>query len=112
MRTDAQSVTNHESYKAGEQLFEAARGTARARMDQMGGSTVEMIGGGIITVVVVAIVLNQLFTLNIVNSTSTGPFSNVLQSTENIGGAALTLVVVGFLAAGAAVTLSMFRGRF
>lgn len=111
MRTDAQSVTNHESYKAGEQLFEAARGSARARMDQMGGSTVEMIGGGIITVVVVAIVLNQLFTLNIVNST-TGPFSNVLQSTEDIGGAALTLVVVGFLAAGAAVTLSMFRGRF
>jgi hypothetical protein len=111
MRTDAQSVTDRESYKAGEHLFEAARGSARARMDQMGGSTVEMIGGGIITVVVVAIVLNQLFTLSIVNQTS-GPFSGILQSTENIGGAALTLVVVGFLAAGAAVTLSMFRGRF
>lgn len=111
MRTSAQKVTDHESFQAGEQLFEAAHGAARGRMNQMGNSAVEMIGGGIITVAVIAIVLNQLFTLSIVNDT-TGPFSGLIDSVENIGGSALTLVVVGFLAAGAAVTLSMFRGRF
>jgi hypothetical protein len=80
-------------------------------MNQMSNSAVEMIGGGVITVAVVAIVLNQLFTLGIVNNT-TGPFSGLIDSTENIGSSALVLVVVGFLAAGAAVTLQMFRGRF
>jgi len=72
---------------------------------------VEKIAGGIMTITVVAIVLNELFTLSIVNSSS-GPFSDLLTQVQNVGTAALTLVVLGFLAAAATVVLQMFRGGF
>jgi hypothetical protein len=105
MRSTAQTVTESDDFQQGKAAFSGMM----ARMRQM--SAVDMIAGGIITLVVVAIVLNQLLTLEIVNNT-TGPFSGLIDSVENIGSASLTLIVVGFLAAAAGVVLSMFRGRF
>lgn len=76
-----------------------------------GSGMVERIAGGVMTIAVVAIVLNELFTLSIVSNQS-GPFSGLIDQVENVGTAALTLVVLGFLAAAATVVLRMFRGGF
>lgn len=97
------SVTEHVGFKAG-----FSKGTEV--FGQRGGM-VERIAGGVMSVAVVAIVLNELFTLDIVNS-STGPFSSLLTQVENIGTAALGLVVLGFLAAAAGLVLTQFRGGF
>lgn len=102
--TDTLTDNPYEAYFRNK--FEQRRGTQAGQM-----GVIDMIAGGIITLVVVAIVLNQLVTLSIVNNT-TGPFSGLIDSVENIGSSALTLIVVGFLAAAAGVVLSMFRGRF
>ena len=75
-----------------------------------GGGMVERIAGGVVSVAVVAVVLNQMFTLEILNQS--GPFSSLIDQTESIGTAALSLVILGFLAAAAGAVLSMFRGGF
>jgi hypothetical protein len=77
---------------------------------QSGGMT-ERIAGGVMAIAIVAIVLNELFTLDLVSNTS-GPFSGLINSVENVGTAALTLVVLGFLAAAGGAVLTMFRGGF
>lgn len=77
---------------------------------QNGGMT-ERVAGGIMTIAVVAIVLNELFSLQIVNNSS-GPFADLITQVQNVGTAALTLIVLGFLAAAAGAVLSMFRGGF
>jgi len=102
------SVTDSAAYQRGRDMGEATV----AQFDQMGGGGMtERIAGGIIAVTVVAIVLNQLFTLSIVNTT-TGPFSGLLQTVESVGTGALTLVVLGFLAAAGGAAIAMFRGGF
>jgi len=68
------------------------------------------IGAGLMTVALVVIVLNQLFTLDIIANTS-GPFSSTIDTIENIGGGALTIVVVGFLVLAGAVAMS-FMDQF
>lgn len=72
--------------------------------------TAKSIGKGLMTVALVVIVLNQLFTLEIINNTS-GPFAGLITTVENLGTAALTLVVLGFIILGAAVAMS-FMDRF
>jgi len=74
------------------------------------GATAKSIGAGPMTVALVVIVLNELFTLEIVNNTS-GPFSSTMATIENIGGGALTIVVLGFLVLAGAVAMS-FMDRF
>lgn len=74
------------------------------------GATAKSIGAGLMTVALVVIVLNQLFTLDIVANT-TGPFSSTIDTIENIGGGALTIVVLGFLVLAGAVAMS-FMDRF
>jgi hypothetical protein len=102
------AVTEKEAYKTGQDAFDATV----AQFKQMGGGGMtERIAGGIIAVTVVAIVLNQLFTLQIVNTTS-GPFSGLLTTVESVGTGALTLVVLGFLAAAGGAAIAMFRGGF
>jgi hypothetical protein len=68
------------------------------------------IGKGLMTVALVVIVLNQLFTLSIINNSS-GPFSGLISTVENLGTAALTLVVIGFIVLGASVAMS-YMDRF
>lgn len=72
--------------------------------------TAKTIGKGLMTVALVVIVLNELFTLSIVNNT-TGPFGDLIDTVENLGVAALTLVVIGFIVLGAAVAIG-FMDRF
>jgi len=100
------SVRESSAFQAGHAAGE--RSVASFRQSS---GMVERVAGGIMTIAVVAIVLNQLFTLEIVNSTS-GPFSDLITQVQNVGTAALTLIVLGFLAAAAGAVLTMFRGGF
>jgi hypothetical protein len=69
--------------------------------------TVRVIGGAMIGIAVLVVVLNEVFALNSV-SNSTGPFSEVITQLENIGGAALGLIVIGLLVAGANRVMAFF----
>lgn len=72
--------------------------------------TAKSIGKGLMTIALVVVVLNQLFTLDVISNT-TGPFSGLITTVENLGTAALTLVVLGFIILGAAVAMS-YMDRF
>lgn len=95
----------------GNPWFQMGFNKGQDSIDRMnaGAGMAERIAGGVMTIAVVALVLNEMFSLSVFNTT--GPFSGLIDSVENIGGAALTLVVLGFLAAAGAAALSMFRGR-
>jgi len=96
------SLSETTGYQFGQQQYHEFR--------QRGGMT-ERIAGGVMAIAIVAIVLNELFTLQIVNNTS-GPFSGLMDTVESVGTGALTLVVLGFLAAAGGAAISMFRGGF
>lgn len=71
--------------------------------------TVRVLGGGMIGIAVLVIVLNEMFTLEAI-SNSTGPFAGVIDSLESTGGAALGLLVIGFLVLAANRIMSFFGG--
>ncbi|MDB2293726.1 hypothetical protein PM085_15825 [Halorubrum ezzemoulense] len=71
--------------------------------------TVRVILGAMIGLAVGIVVLNEVFSLQSV-SNSTGPFSEVITQIENIGGAALGLIVIGLLVAAANQIMSFFGG--
>lgn len=100
------SVTESAAYQTGH-----AKGQQWVANFRQSGGMVERIAGGVMAVAVVAIVLNQLFSLSIVNQTS-GPFSGLLDTVESVGTGAITLVVLGFLAAAGGAAISMFRGGY
>jgi len=71
--------------------------------------TVRVIGGGMIGISVLVIVLNEMFSLETIANT-TGPFSSVIDSLETTGGAALGLLVIGFLVLAANRIMGFFGG--
>jgi len=71
--------------------------------------TVRVIGGAMIGIAVLVVVLNEVFALSSV-SNSSGPFSDVIGQLETIGGAALGLIVIGLLVAGANRVMGFFGG--
>lgn len=70
-------------------------------------NTVRVIGGGMIGLAVLVVVLNEVFSLSSVSSSS-GPFSGVISSLETTGSAALGLLVIGFLVLGANRVMGFF----
>jgi len=82
-----------------------ADGMAQAKV--MG--TVRVILGAMIGLAVGIVVLNEVFSLNSI-ADSSGPFSDVITQIENIGGAALGLIVIGLLVAAANQIMSFFGG--
>lgn len=77
--------------------------------EQAFGGMVNAVVGGIFAVALGVVMLNQLFSLSIINTT-TGPFATLFDTVENIGGAAITFIVLGFLAAAGGLAVRMFRG--
>jgi len=71
--------------------------------------TVRVIGGAMIGIAVLVVVLNEVFALSSV-SNSSGPFSDVIGQLETIGAAALGLIVIGLLVAGANRVMGFFGG--
>lgn len=96
-----EQFSGNAAYDAGKELG--------ATMSIMG--AVRMIGGGIIGLAVIVVVLNDVLTLPSV-ANSSGPFGDVLTSLETTGGAALGLLVVGFLVAAASRVMGFFGGGF
>jgi len=73
---------------------------------------VRVIGGAMIGLAVLVVVLNQVFTLESIQSGS-GPFQGVIDSLESTGGAALGLLVIGLLVVAANRIMGFFgRGGF
>lgn len=70
-----------------------------------------LIGGALITIALIAIVLNEILTTTAINN-STGPFTTVVDSLNNTGVAAMTLLIVGLLVVAANAILGRFGGGF
>jgi len=68
---------------------------------------VRMIAGAMIGISVLVIVLNEVFSLDAIANGS-GPFSNVTDSLESTGSAALGLLVIGLLVISANAIMSFF----
>lgn len=79
------------------------------KMDIM--RTVRLIGGAMIGIAILVVVLNEVFGIGSINNSS-GPFSGVIDSLKSTGGAALGLLVIGLLVAGANRVMSFFGGGF
>lgn len=98
------------AFRAGKNLGETTLADVdRDRLEQAFGGMINAIVGGIFAVAIGVVMLNVLFSLSIIN-TSTGPFASIFTTVENIGGAAITFVVLGFLAAAGGLAVRMFRG--
>jgi hypothetical protein len=100
MAASSQSVTD-EALQEGVDL--------RDRFDDRQGivRTVRMIGGAMITILLVAVVLNEVFgSVNV----GSGPFSGVGTDLESTGVAALGLLVVGLLVVAANRIINIFGG--
>ena len=69
---------------------------------------VRAIGGAMIGLGVLVIVLNEVFTLEAMNTT--GPFGSVVDSLESTGAAALGLLVIGLLVLAANRVMAFFGG--
>ncbi|QKG91686.1 hypothetical protein HPS36_02055 [Halorubrum salinarum] len=98
-----------EGHKAAEQAIE---GTRVERLDQMMSGMINEIVGGIFAIALGLVLLNQLFSIGIIeteNGSYTGPFGNVFGTIESVGGAALTFAVLGMLALAGGTAVRMFR---
>jgi len=69
--------------------------------------TVRLVGGAMITILLVAVVLNEIFGAVNVGS---GPFSTIGDDLETTGVAAMGLLVVGLLIVAANRLMSIFGG--
>lgn len=69
--------------------------------------TVRLVGGAMITILLVALVLNEIFTAVDVGS---GPFSGIADSLQSTGVAAMGLLIVGLLIVSANRLMSIFGG--
>lgn len=76
-------------------------------MDIMG--TVRLVGGAMIGIAVLVVVLNEVFSLEQI-ANSSGSFTDVIDSLKTTGGAALSLLVIGLLVAGANRVMGFFGG--
>lgn len=70
---------------------------------------VRLIGGAMITILLVAVVLNEVFAAVNVGS---GPFSSIGTDLETTGVAAMGLLIVGLIIVAANALLSRFGGGF
>ena len=69
--------------------------------------TVRLIGGAMVTLLLVAVVLNEVFgAVNI----GSGPFSEIGTQLQNTGVAAVGLLIVGLLVVAANRIMSIFNG--
>jgi len=73
--------------------------------------TVQMIGGAVVGIAVIAIVVNELLTTDAV-ANSSGPFDGVIDSLGTTGVAAMSLLVIGLLVAAASRIMDFFGGGF
>lgn len=72
--------------------------------------TAKTIGKTLVTIGLVVVVLNEVFSINAINN-STGPFASVVDTVENLGIAALTILTVGVIILAGAVAMN-FMDRF
>ena len=69
--------------------------------------TVRVVGGAMITILLIALVLNEVFgAVNI----GSGPFSGIATDLQNTGVAAMSLLIVGLLVVAANRVIGIFGG--
>lgn len=68
------------------------------------GATAKRVGKGLVTIGLIVVVLNEVFSINAINN-STGPFAGVIGTVESLGTAALTILAVGFIILAGAVAM-------
>ena len=81
------------------------RRTGFANAHMMG--AVRVIGGAMIGIAILAVVLTEVFTLDVI-ANSDGPFQGVIDSLESTGSAALGLLVIGLLVLAANRVMGFF----
>lgn len=108
--TEPHSGFGSDSFRRG------ARNVARRKAEQTLDNMpivpeVRMIGGALITIVLIGIVLNEVVTTTAINNSS-GPFSQVINDAESTGVAAMGLLVIGLIVVAANAILGRFGGGF
>lgn len=99
-----------EAQEWADNVTETARVGADSYMDRLGiMREVRLIGGAMITILLIAVVLNEVFGAVNVGS---GPFSSVGTDLETTGVAAIGLLIVGLIIVAANALLSRFGGGF
>jgi len=78
------------------------------QLDQIMSGMINEIVGGIFAIALGLVLLNQLFAVDIINSTD-GPFSSTFDTVESVGGAAMIFAVLGMLALAGGTAVRMFR---
>jgi len=71
---------------------------------------IRMIGGALVMVVIIALVLTEVYDAIEVDDTS--PFYGILETAEDTGVAAITLLIVGLLVLAASVIMRFMGGGF
>lgn len=96
--------------------YETASGAVAGMDDRAILSEVRMVGGGMIIVLVVAMVMTEMYGSTDFETDGdgnyVGPFGDVLTSLESTGTAAMTLLVVGFLVVSASAIMRTFGSGF
>ncbi|MFB6200864.1 MAG: hypothetical protein ABEI98_02525 [Halorhabdus sp.] len=92
----------------GERFAERHFGVSSTQMQQS--VAAKTIARVLVTVAIAIVILNEVFTLDSIQN-STGPFSGLVDTVENLGTAALTLAVLGLIALGGAVAMN-YMDRF
>jgi len=73
-------------------------------------SEVQMIGGALVAIVIIALVLTEVY--NAVDIPTDSPFHGIVDSAESTGVAAITLLIVGLLVLAASVIMRFMGGSF
>jgi len=100
-------ATSHDPGLMEEAAQEGMRLRDRFNDNQRIVRTVRLIGGAMVTLLLVAVVLNEVFGAVSIGS---GPFSEIGEQLQNTGVAAVGLLVVGLLVVAANRIMSIFNG--
>lgn len=100
--TDAEMSLTEEAYQEGNRFL-------RERFEDRNSivRTVRLVGGAMVTILLVAVVLNEIFgSVNV----GSGPFSDIGSQLESTGVAAMGLLIVGLLVVAANRIMGIFGG--
>ena len=86
----------------------AEEGRTFASNDRAIMNEVRMIGGALVTILIIALVLNEVYAA--VNINNSSPWHSIVDDLETTGVAAISLLIVGLLVVAATAIMRMFGG--
>ncbi|WP_121744896.1 hypothetical protein [Natronorubrum halophilum] len=98
-------------FRDADEVVDENREMAHRMMDNRGiMPEVRMIGGAMVTILIIALVLTEIY--NAVSINNTSAFYSLVEDLETTGVAAMSLLVVGLLVVAASAIMRYFGGGF